>query len=162
MFTGRRVDEETGLQLNRNRFYHQQLGRWVSRDPIGYLGGWNLYEYVGSHPVIFADPTGEITGVEVCIAIGIGIWIGSMQGCEIPDIEIDDPPCDTEPEDPCPSNPPPPPDLGMNGPCEGNSNECCIKPGDAFNRPNPNWPPPGSEHLLPGQGEANAAARAAG
>jgi len=46
-FTGRRTDPETGLQLNRNRFYHQQLGRWVSRDPIGYEGGSNnLYGYV--------------------------------------------------------------------------------------------------------------------
>jgi RHS repeat-associated protein len=33
-FTGRELDLESGLQLNRNRYLHQQLGRWVSRDPI--------------------------------------------------------------------------------------------------------------------------------
>jgi len=31
------------LQLNRNRFYHSGLGRWVNRDPIGYADGYNLY-----------------------------------------------------------------------------------------------------------------------
>ena len=46
MFTGRRVDPETGLQINRYRFYHQQLGRWVTRDPIGYASGdYNLVHY---------------------------------------------------------------------------------------------------------------------
>jgi RHS repeat-associated protein len=59
-FTGREVDAATGLQLNRWRFYHQQLGRWVSRDPIGYLGSeWNLYEYVENRPLTELDPTGE-------------------------------------------------------------------------------------------------------
>lgn len=42
-FTGREIDLDTGLQLNRNRYYHQQLGRWLSRDPIGYGDGLNLY-----------------------------------------------------------------------------------------------------------------------
>ena len=59
LYTGRRSDPETGLQLNRHRFYHQQLGRWVSRDPIGYEGSqWNLYEYVNSRPVHELDPEG--------------------------------------------------------------------------------------------------------
>jgi len=62
-FTGRRTDPETGLQLNRNRFYASHLGRWVNRDPIGYEGGTNnLYEYVGSDPVFWVDPQGLETG----------------------------------------------------------------------------------------------------
>ena len=40
LYTGRRRDPETNLQLNRNRFYASHLGRWINRDPIGYLG-WN-------------------------------------------------------------------------------------------------------------------------
>jgi RHS repeat-associated protein len=39
LYTGRERDPETGLQLNRNRFYAAHLGRWVNRDPIGYRGG---------------------------------------------------------------------------------------------------------------------------
>ncbi len=59
LYTGRRVDPATGLQLNRNRFYHQQLGRWVNRDPIGYLAGnANLYGYVGGMPTYYVDPYG--------------------------------------------------------------------------------------------------------
>jgi len=59
LYTGRRRDPETGLQLNRNRFYHAPLGRWVNRDPIGYEGSeWNLYEYVGGMPTRFVDPSG--------------------------------------------------------------------------------------------------------
>jgi RHS repeat-associated protein len=62
LFTGRRLDSETGLQLNRNRFYHQQLGRWVSRDPIGYKGGSaNLYEYVAGRPMIWVDNSGLVS-----------------------------------------------------------------------------------------------------
>ena len=63
LYTGRRRDPETGLQLNRNRFYHATMGRWVSRDPIGYNGSqWNLYEYVGGMPTIELDPMGLAIG----------------------------------------------------------------------------------------------------
>lgn len=41
-------------------WYAPHLGRWVSRDPFGYDGGtMNLYEYVGSSPLIFLDALGE-------------------------------------------------------------------------------------------------------
>jgi len=59
LYTGRRLDPETGLQLNRNRFYASHLGRWVNRDPIGYRGGdANLYAYVGAIPLRYVDPLG--------------------------------------------------------------------------------------------------------
>ena len=67
LYTGRRIDPATGLQLNRNRFYHQQLGRWVSRDPIGYeAGDLNLYGYVGGMPLTNSDPFGENSYDAVC------------------------------------------------------------------------------------------------
>ena len=59
LYTGRRRDPETGLQLNRNRFYAAGLGRWVNRDPIGYWGNSpNLYEYVLGAPLMLVDPWG--------------------------------------------------------------------------------------------------------
>jgi RHS repeat-associated protein len=42
-FTGRRLDGETGLMYFRNRMYETGLGRFVGRDPIGYVGGILLY-----------------------------------------------------------------------------------------------------------------------
>jgi RHS repeat-associated protein len=57
-YTGREFDAETGLYHYRNRYYHAQLGRFLSRDPIGHSGGLNLYGYVGNAPLHFADPFG--------------------------------------------------------------------------------------------------------
>jgi RHS repeat-associated protein len=59
MYTGRRFDGESGLFYYRNRYYHSQIGQFVSRDPIGYQGGdANLYQYVYSLPGCLSDPWG--------------------------------------------------------------------------------------------------------
>ena len=42
-FTGQSVDAETGLMYFRARMYSPKLGRFVSRDPIGYVDGFGLY-----------------------------------------------------------------------------------------------------------------------
>jgi len=39
--------DQTGLQYLKARHYDPAVGRFVSRDPIGYKGGLNLYGYVG-------------------------------------------------------------------------------------------------------------------
>ncbi|MEM8672190.1 MAG: RHS repeat-associated core domain-containing protein, partial [Planctomycetota bacterium] len=58
-YTARRLDSTTELQLNRNRYYHPQLGRWCTRDPVGYEGSpFHLYQYVASSPLIATDPYG--------------------------------------------------------------------------------------------------------
>ena len=64
---GGRLDPETGLQLNRNRFYASHLGRWVNRDPILYEGSpWTLYEYLRGQPTIWTDPTGkQMSGIGI-------------------------------------------------------------------------------------------------
>lgn len=40
------------------RWYSPQLMRWVSRDPVGYRGGDNLYAYVADNPLKWVDPLG--------------------------------------------------------------------------------------------------------
>lgn len=42
-FTGYRFDPAMGLYYARNRMYSAFLGRFVSRDPSGYIDGWSLY-----------------------------------------------------------------------------------------------------------------------
>jgi RHS repeat-associated protein len=52
------TDSETGLQLLTHRYYDPQAGRFLTRDPIGYGGGVNLYAYVTNSPTGFIDPLG--------------------------------------------------------------------------------------------------------
>ncbi|WP_265593489.1 RHS repeat-associated core domain-containing protein, partial [Verrucomicrobium sp. BvORR034] len=44
-------DAETGLSYFGFRYYSAKLGRWISRDPLGEEGGFNLYGYCGNDPV---------------------------------------------------------------------------------------------------------------
>ncbi len=58
-FTGRPLDQATGLQNNLHRWYDPAVGRWMSEDPIGFEGkDGNLYGYVGNGPVNGVDPLG--------------------------------------------------------------------------------------------------------
>ncbi len=41
------------------RYYHTNLGRWLSRDPIGERGGLNLYAFVGNHSLNALDILGK-------------------------------------------------------------------------------------------------------
>ncbi len=52
------ADAETQNYYVRNRYYLPTLGRWLTRDPIGYQGGINLYAYVQSSPVGNVDGEG--------------------------------------------------------------------------------------------------------
>ncbi|MBT1727500.1 RHS element core protein [Enterobacter quasimori] len=54
---GQQYDEETGLYYNRHRYYDPQQGRYITQDPIGLMGGWNLYKYP-LNPVTNIDPLG--------------------------------------------------------------------------------------------------------
>jgi RHS repeat-associated protein len=51
-------DSETGLVYMEARYYAPALGRFLSRDPIGFAGGINLYAYCGGDPVNYEDPGG--------------------------------------------------------------------------------------------------------
>jgi RHS repeat-associated protein len=62
-FLTKMYDEQTGLSHFGYRFYSPVLGRWITRDAIGYAGGLNLYGFVGNNPVIRIDPLGLLTSV---------------------------------------------------------------------------------------------------
>jgi RHS repeat-associated protein len=52
------TDVETGLLLLTNRYYDPAAGRFVTRDPIKYAGGINLYSYAGNNPNNNSDAEG--------------------------------------------------------------------------------------------------------
>ncbi len=57
-YTARESDAETGLYFYRARYADTNTGRFISEDPIAYLGGVDFYAYVGNNPVNYFDPSG--------------------------------------------------------------------------------------------------------
>jgi len=51
-------DTATSLVHNRARALNPDLGRFMQRDPLGYVDGMSVYEYVRSTPVNWVDPFG--------------------------------------------------------------------------------------------------------
>lgn len=77
-FAGGIYDRDTGLVRFGARDYDPSVGRWISKDPIGFDGGQtNLYVYVADDPVGQTDAAGtgplDLLG---CILGG-----GSLSGC---------------------------------------------------------------------------------
>jgi RHS repeat-associated protein len=75
-------NDGTGLLAATYRYYDPVLKQWISEDPIGLLGGLNLYAYVGGKPVMFSDPRGlDAPGGVIGTSMGIGaISVGVAGG----------------------------------------------------------------------------------
>jgi len=61
-WTGQRFDAGVNLYHFHFRSYSPRLGRWLQRDPLGYVDGVSLYQYVDSQPTFFTDPLGLSPG----------------------------------------------------------------------------------------------------
>ena len=57
-YAGREFDQETGIYYNRARYLDQNVGRFVSADPIRFRGGTNFYAYTRNNPVLLTDAFG--------------------------------------------------------------------------------------------------------
>ena len=57
-YCGYMFNDESGLYTVRYRTYSPTLGRWLERDPAGYVDGANTYAYLNSGPIGSVDPTG--------------------------------------------------------------------------------------------------------
>jgi RHS repeat-associated protein len=64
----------------RARYYDPKIGRFISEDPIGFVGGVNFYAYVHDNPLLFIDPF----GLHTLVFDGRGVTIrddaGQFQG----------------------------------------------------------------------------------
>ena len=56
-FQGQYHDHETGLHYNRHRYYDPTVGRFISKDPLSYDAGLNLYQYA-PNPTGWTDALG--------------------------------------------------------------------------------------------------------
>jgi RHS repeat-associated protein len=94
LYTGRELDPETGLQLNRHRYYVSHIGRWTARDPIEYgAQDFNLYCYVADNPANAFDGNGLASeaSLRMCRLIcnnrcrkwaGVSFWATCITLCE--------------------------------------------------------------------------------
>ncbi len=76
MHQGLRRDDETGTFENRMRCYNPRIGRFMQRDPAGYVDGMNLHEYVNSAAWSLIDPLGLCADEEVYFdyLVLMGYW----------------------------------------------------------------------------------------
>src|SRR5207247_11345153 len=64
---GQEFEIESGFNHNGFRDYAPTLGRYVESDPIGLLGGLNVYGYANGNPIKFADLNGEASPVAITV-----------------------------------------------------------------------------------------------
>ncbi len=83
------TDSTTDLIIAGQRWYAPQTLRWLSRDPIHYSGGVNLYQYVEGNPVKYVDPSGNSPVINlsprpVVVSGNPGMFTGSGSQIEFP------------------------------------------------------------------------------
>ena len=57
-FTGHYFHAKSGYDLTQYRLYDPQMGRWLSREPLGEFENLNLYRYGFNNPIMGYDPNG--------------------------------------------------------------------------------------------------------
>ena len=84
-FQGQHFDAETGLHYNRFRYYDPDVGMFTSRDPIGLMGGDNVFQYA-PNPTGWIDPLGlakicmrPLKGVPISTNGWTGIDLGIVE-----------------------------------------------------------------------------------
>ncbi len=76
---GQYADAETGLCYNRLRYYDPGLGRYLTPDPAGLLGGSHAYRYARNAPTWEADPLGlwpswgTVAAIAASVVVGIAV-----------------------------------------------------------------------------------------
>jgi RHS repeat-associated protein len=79
------LDTESALYYNRNRYYSPTLGRFITRDPLGYVDGMSVYESVGGQVLTTVDDRG-LKGSEASFhwkKVGETKYIAIIDGDEI-------------------------------------------------------------------------------
>ena len=86
-FQGQYLDRETGLHYNTFRFYDPDIGRFTQPDPIGLLGGINLYQYA-PNAVGWVDPWGLTSSNTGKIKLNPGEMLGNPKDINFSQVTI--------------------------------------------------------------------------
>lgn len=91
-FTGKELDDETGLYYFNARYYDAHLGRFISVDPVGGSNtdpqSWNRYAYALNNPVTVTDPSGQCAE-DLCI--GEAAAVAALVSATIAELNSPDP-----------------------------------------------------------------------
>ena len=81
-YTGRELDNDSGLYQYRARYYDPAVGRFISEDPKGFGAGVNFFAYVDNNPINANDPSGELANFAIGAIYGgiSGIVGGGVSG----------------------------------------------------------------------------------
>ncbi|WP_225308609.1 golvesin C-terminal-like domain-containing protein [Hypericibacter terrae] len=77
-FPGQQADPDTGFAYNYFRDYDPTLGRYIQADPIGFVGGINIYAYAGGNPVLWVDEWGLETIFEYLTGLDDSYRVGAL------------------------------------------------------------------------------------
>jgi len=76
-YTGKELDEDTGLHYYGARYYNAKLGRFMSVDPVGGdifdPQSFNKYPYVLNNPFKYVDPDGRHPVLVIGVLTGIAL-----------------------------------------------------------------------------------------
>lgn len=73
-FKGQFLDRDTGYYNYGYRYYSPELGRWLSRDPIGETGGNNLYAATKNNPINSVDYLGLVSCMVSSFSFEVRNW----------------------------------------------------------------------------------------
>ena len=75
-YTGHTREPEIGQYFAPFRYYSPGNARWLTRDPLGFVDGPNVYGYLpGVNPVGYVDLRGEMAYAAPCVALGPVGWV---------------------------------------------------------------------------------------
>ena len=101
-FTGKDLDEDTGLYYFNARWYDSEIGRFISEDPAADPNNPNLYTYCANNPMVFFDPTGmyyeataawgstgwTLAAADTVAPFGDAIYVIGVAGCAVYDTAV--------------------------------------------------------------------------
>ena len=63
------------INYNIFRWYRAGWGRYTQRDPVGLIGGLNLFAYARQNPLTYVDPTGRAAARTCCMSGQVSICV---------------------------------------------------------------------------------------